>query len=253
MDEPFAHGRGLMHRIDPRARILAAVVFSASVAAMEQLAAAAAALGVALLLVMGAAPPIRPLGRRLASVSLFFGFLWLTTPLTMPGPTAWAWGPLHLSWPGIHLAAAVTLKGLAMILALIALVATMHVATFGHALCRLGVPTPVAMLLLFTYRQVFLLHQVWTRLKDAARLRGFVPRTDAHSYRTIATMLGLVVVRALDHAGRAHEAMLLRGFSGTLTSVTTFRASWQDVAFGLTMAAISAALTCMDIWGLPGR
>lgn len=253
MDEPFAHGRAPIHRIDPRARILTAVVFSASVATMKHHFSAAAALGVALALLACAAPPVKPLARRMASVGLFFGFLWVTTPLTMPGPPAWTWGPLTLSWPGIHLAAAVTLKGLAMLLALIALVASMHIATLGHALCRLRVPAPVAMLLLFTYRQVFVLHHVWIQLRDAARLRGFIPRSDLHSYRTIATMLGLVVVRALDQAGRVHEAMLLRGFSGKLTSVTTFTASWQDVTFALAMLGISAALTAVDICGLPVR
>ena len=63
-----------------------------------------------------------------------------------------------------------------------------------------------------------------TKLHGAARLRGFAPKTNMHTYRTFGNMLGMVFVHSFDRSVRVYEAMILRGFSGRFQSVTAFRA-----------------------------
>ncbi|MCK7503788.1 MAG: energy-coupling factor transporter transmembrane protein EcfT [Desulfobacterales bacterium] len=64
---------------------------------------------------------------------------------------------------GVELAAQITLKSNAIVLAFMALVATMPLATAGHALHRLRVPDKIVHLLLMTYRYIFVLEQEYQR------------------------------------------------------------------------------------------
>ena len=88
----------------------------------------------------------------------------------------------------------------------------------------------------------------WRTLHDAARLRGFAPRTSMHCYRTIGYLLGMTFVRGLDRAARVSEAMLLRGFSGRFTSLAVFRASRVDAAFAAGFAVALGVIICGDIY-----
>ena len=142
----------------------------------------------------------------------------------------------------------VTLKSNAILLAFLAMVATMNAPTMGHALDRLGVPPKLVFLFLFTYRYLHVIADEWRRLITAARLRGFVPRTGMHSYRTIAHLLAMVLVNSFDRSGRVYQAMILRGFSGRFASVVRFRARARDAVFALLWLAATAALTVMDLY-----
>lgn len=247
-DEPFAQGDSPMHRLDPRVRLASAAFFSLCVALLRDPAAAAAALALAAAALAASLPPACLLIRRLAAVNVFILFLWATVPATMPGQELLAVGPISFSREGVAMAWLVTLKSNAILLAFLAMVATMNAPTMGHALDRLGVPPKLVFLFLFTYRYLHVIADEWRRLITAARLRGFVPRTGMHSYRTIAHLLAMVLVNSFDRSGRVYQAMILRGFSGRFASVVRFRARARDAVFALFWLAATAALTVMDLY-----
>ena len=68
-----------------------------------------------------------------------------------------------------------TLKSNAILLAFLALVTTMDSPTMGHALDRLGVPSKLVFLFLFTYRYLHVIADEWQRLTTAARLPRLSP------------------------------------------------------------------------------
>lgn len=247
-DEPFAQGHSPVHRLDPRMRLASAAFFSLCVALLRDPAAAAAALALAAAALAASLPPACLLIRRLAAVNVFILFLWATVPATMPGQELLAVGPVSFSREGVAMAWLVTLKSNAILLAFLALVATMNAPTMGHAMDRLGVPPKLVFLFLFTYRYLHVIADEWRRLITAARLRGFVPRTGMHSYRTIAHLLAMVLVNSFDRSGRVYQAMVLRGFSGRFASVVRFRARARDAVFALFWLAATAALTVMDLY-----
>ena len=247
-DEPFAQGDSPVHRLDPRVRLASAAFFSLCVALLRDPAAAAAALALAAAALAASLPPACLLIRRLAAVNVFILFLWATVPATMPGQELLAVGPVSFSREGVAMAWLVTLKSNAILLAFLALAATMNAPTMGHALDRLGVPPKLVFLFLFTYRYLHVIADEWRRLITAARLRGFVPRTGMHSYRTIAHLLAMVLVGSFDRSGRVYQAMVLRGFSGRFASVVRFRARTRDALFALFWLAATAALTVMDLY-----
>ena len=131
-------------------------------------------------------------------------------------------------------------------MAFLALVATMDSSPIRcHALDRLRFPSKLTFLFLFTYRYLHVIADEWRKLHVAARLRGFVPKTNMHTYRTFGNMLGMVFVQSFDRSVRVYEAMLLRGFSGRFRSVTGFRATLRDGLFAaLTLAGLAAVILC---------
>ena len=78
-------------------------------------------------------------------------------PFHLPRRGALSPGPFNAAREGVALAAQITLKSNAIVIAFMALVATMPFATAGHALHRLGVPDKIVHLLLMTYRYIFVL------------------------------------------------------------------------------------------------
>ena len=214
-DEPFAHGRSLVHAVDPRFRLVAAFVCAVCLAVVRTPEAAWFGFGMAALLLALSRPPMRPVLRRL--VNVFIAFLWLTVPLTSGGDVIAAWGPLEVSRAGVLLTLLVTIKSNAIVMTFLALVATMDSPTIGYALERLRFPSKLVFLFLFTYRYLHVIADEWHKLHGAARLRGFAPRTNMHTYRTFGNMLGMVFVHSFDRSVRVYEAMILRGFSGPLS------------------------------------
>lgn len=246
ISETFTAGRSVIHGIDPRIRIAVAAVYTSVVAVTGDTTALLTALAVSVLLVILARLPLLQVFRRLSVVVGFLLLIWLLLPLTYGGPVMGRLGPLTFHEPGILLSLQISLKSVAIVMAFIALIATMDIATLGHSLIRLKVPAKVAYLLLMTYRYIFVLEQEYQRLLRAARIRGFKPGTNLHSYKTFAYLVGMLFVRAADRAQRVHQAMKCRGFKGRFYSLAHFRATFASWLFALVMAAVCAGLILLQ-------
>lgn len=237
LEEPFSSGTSPMHRLDPRCKILAAVCSAIPTALMQHMESALAAFAISLLLMGLARPPAGPLMRRMALVNLFMALLWVFLPFSTPGTPLANFGPLTATAEGIRLAALITLKSNAIILTFIALIATSTVTATGSALSSLHVPDKLALLFLFTWRYIHVIAQEYERLCTAAKIRGFIPGTNMHTYRTYANLAAMVLVRSWDRAERVNSAMRLRGFSGTFRTLHEQRLHLPDIATALMLTA----------------
>jgi cobalt/nickel transport system permease protein len=249
LTESFAQGDSVIHKLDPRVRLAAAVVGAICLAVLRRPEVAVAGLGMAALLLACSKPPWRLVCKRLAVVNIFILFMWLTVPTTMSGEKLWSLGWLHISKPGVALMWLVTFKCNAIVMLLMALPAGMHMATLGVALERLRFPAKLTFLFLFAYRYIHVAAMEWLTLKNAAQLRGFAPRMNMHSYRTLGCLLGMTFVRAFDRAGRIHEAMLLRGFNGHFQTLAEFRAGRADAVFAVIIAMCLVGIVFCDFAG----
>jgi len=236
INEPFAIGASPLHRLDPRCKLAAAALLTLIVAVLTRCSALWAALIVSLGLVLIARLDINKVARSLLIVNTFIFFLWLVVPFTVSGNALWQMGPLALTNEGLMLAARVTIKSNAIALVFIALVATQPVATVGPALGSLKVPGKLVQLLLLTYRYIFVIEQEYRRLSRAAIIRGFLPRTNLHTYKTYAYMAGILFVRAGLRAERVHQAMRCRGYNGRLHTLHQFHYSHEEYLWSLVFA-----------------
>ena len=246
-----ASGAAPRRGIDPRARLALAAVLSVCVAVTQNFSAGLLGLALGFLLLLAARPKPGEALRRFGAVNLFVVFLWCVVPWTTPGEAVWSAGPLTITGAGLRLSLLVSLKANAICALFTALTAGMDIATMGHALRRLGCPDALVWLLLFMGRYIHVLGSEWHSLMTAARLRCFVPRSDAHTWRTLATLLGLLLVRGHDRARRVHEAMLLRGFTGRFRPLDTFCWRPRDTAFTLALLACTALLLWTEFYGGP--
>ena len=240
--EEFAQGHSLLHRLDPRIKLVAAICWSCMVATSNHPPLPAWALGCALALTIMARLPARRLCARLAFVNAFLVLFWITLPFSLPGETVFSLGPLHAGREGLLLALLITLKCNAILLGVTALLGTSTVFALTHALRRLALPEKLTQIFFFTFRYFQLIHAEYLRLRDAMRARGFAPGVNLHSYRSYAQLMGMLLVRSLDRAERVREAMLCRGYDGTLRVFDHLAVQRQDVFFSLSFSMCCAAL-----------
>lgn len=249
MTDALAYDETPLHRIDPRLRILAAVVFSCTVAVFQDLAALVAACAAAALLLLASGVDIGQVGRRLRVLLGFLVLLWLLLPLTYEGRLLARLGPFHLYWPGVLLAVQITLKSIAIVVVFTLLLATIPINTLGQSLGHLRVPAKLIYLLLMCYRYTFVIEQEYHRLKAAMKIRGFQPRTNLHTYRSYAYLVGMLFVRAANRADRVHQAMRCRGFDGRFHSLAVFPSHPGNQWFALAAASVMIALLWLE-WGV---
>jgi cobalt/nickel transport system permease protein len=247
ISEPFAIGDTLIYRLDPRIRVGLTVLYSFVVALAYQFSVLTGALILSSILIAISRVRIKEVLRRMVIVNALILLLWLVLPLTFKGEVLTRIGSFAIYRPGVVLAAQITLKSNAILLAFIALIATMSLATLGHALHRLAVPEKIVHLLLMTYRYIFVIEQEYLRLIRAAKIRGFRPGTNANTYRTYSYVIGMLFVRAAARAERVHQAMLCRGFNGKFYSLQEFQTTAASWIFSIIMMLLIIALIVMEV------
>ena len=246
ISEPFAIGNSFIHRLDPRIRVVLTGAYAFVVALSYHFPALIAAVVLSTVLIAISRVPLAVVLKRIIWVNAFILLLWLLLPFTFKGDVLTHIGSFAIYRPGVILAAQITLKSNAILLAFIALIATMSFATLGHALYRLRVPEKIVHLLLMTYRYVFVIEQEYLRLIRAAKIRGFQPGTNSNTYRTYSYVIGMLFVRAATRAERVHQAMLCRGFKGKFYSLQDFQIGPASWVFAILMTAIIVGLILIE-------
>jgi len=242
----FCEGRTVVHRLDARVRVAAAVLPACLVAVAQRPEAVAGGLVLGMLLAAAARLDPAALLRRLRAVNGVMAALVVLLPLTLGGPALAHLGPLSVSAEGLRRALLVAGKANAVFLCVTALIGTMHLVTLGAALGRLGVPARLVHMLFFTVRYSDVLHHEYARLRRGMRVRCFRPRLSRHTYRTMGYLLGMLLVRSFDRAHRILDAMKCRGFTGEFHAVRRFALSRSDAVFAAAIAAATAALGWLE-------
>ena len=246
ISEPFAIGDSMIHRLDPRIRVALTVLYAFVVALSYQFPVLIAALVLSLILIVISRVSIKEVFKRIVIVNILVFLLWLVLPFTFKGEILTRIGFFAVYRPGIVLAGQITIKSNAILLAFIALIATMSFPTLGHAMHRLRVPGKIVHLMLMTYRYIFVIQQEYLRLIRAAKIRGFRPGTNVHAYRTFAYVIGMLFVRASSRAEKVHQAMLCRGFKGKFHSLQEFQINSASWLFAIMMTATIIGLILME-------
>ena len=247
IEEPFATGASFLHRADPRAKLGTAVLLACILAISPSWPAPALALAVGAGLILWAKLPASGLWRRLLTVNGFAFFLWIFLPFSTPGEVVGHLGPLPVTAQGLRLALLISLKTNAIMCIFLALVATSDAASLGQAMHRLRVPPKLVFLFLFTYRFIHVIGDEQHRLFTAARLRGFRPRTSLHTYRTLASLLAMVLVGAMRRAEMTRRAMLLRCFRGSFGTLRSFRLGRGEILFLAATAFLALGLIVLEV------
>ena len=229
LEKSFATGDSIIHRLDPRGRIIVACAFSIIVAISNRFTALLFALFLSMIFAFLARLPFKKILSRLLVVNILIFLFWIVIPFTFAGEPLFGIGPLTASREGIVYTALITIKSNSIIIAIMALISTMPVFKMGRAMRYLYVPSKITHLFLFTYRYIHAIHREYIRLKEAMDIRGFRPGNNLHTYRSYAYLVGMLLVKSHDRAERVRAAMLCRGFRGRFYDLSQFSMGISDL------------------------
>ncbi len=250
LGETFADGDSIVHKLDPRAKVLVAFGFSALTATADLIPPLVLALALAAAMVVLARLPARAVVYRLLLVNGFVLLLWLMLPFTYPGRTVAHIGPLTLSREGIAYAFLITVKSNAIILFGIALLSTTQLTRLGRALNWMRAPDKIVHVLLFMLRYIEVISRDYQRLKASMSVRCFRPGANSHTYRSYANMVGMLLINSYERAEAVYSAMLCRGFTGKFQATSDFSFSATDAVFSATAMALAIVMLILEWPGL---
>jgi len=255
--DDHAAGNSVFHHWDARCKIAGLLSFVFGIVSLSSLALSLVALMLALVAAVACRNPLRRAGRRLLAMSGFLLMLLLVLPFTaplrpgemllyIPGLPDW---PLHGG--GLILALTIVCKACAVALLMEPLFATAPLPVTLAACSRLGVPESLGRMVLLCHRYIFVFLQEMSRMYRSMRVRGFVPASDLATASAIGNFLGMLFVRSFERTGRVYEAMLCRGYRGTLSVNTVFTATIRDYAKTALWGMMGALLLALDVLNPP--
>lgn len=236
----FAYQDSPVHRLDPRAKILAVIAYSAvliSLGRYELPASGYLVLPCALLMIGGI--PLRFVVKHALLVSPFVMCLVALSPIVDRTSVAVRG---HVIAGGWLTAASILIRFFLGMAALIALASTTRFPELLKGFEKLGVPGVLVTQLRFLYRYLFLLIDQAMHLRQAWAARDAGRGPWAWRWRAATGLVGVLFIRSLEQAERTYQAMLARGYDGTVRLLRPLQWRKADTWFIIAVAGYLAVL-----------
>lgn len=262
--ESFALRKGLLQRIDVRAKLLSGAIVLVTASVLRGPGPLWTLYGASLLLALLSGVPLLPFLKRVwLFVPLFTAALVLPALLNVvtPGDPLWvvlhldreyAWGPYR-----VPREIAVTRQGAWGFVLLVSRVAvsvsftvlftlTTRWSAIFPGLRALRVPRVVVLTMSMTYRYLFLLLRLVQDLGMARRSRTIGKSGRASERSWIASRMGFLFRRSRQLGGHVYLAMLSRGFQGDALMFSPPRFRSADTAWTVCSLAFALFLIAID-------
>lgn len=89
---------------------------------------------------------------------------------------------------------------------------------------HLHLPHKLTSIFFFTAKSIFLIKREFSLFKNTLHVRGFSPKTDLLTYKTMAGFVGILVIKALERALWLQKTMQMRGFCGEVYTLEKHQA-----------------------------
>ena len=83
-------------------------------------------------------------------------------------------------------------------------------------------------------------------MSNAARTRGFEARTRWHTFRTLGNFIGVLLVRSFERTERLYNAMISRGYTGELITLSNFSMTLRDILKGVFVVSVCVLILIGD-------
>jgi len=243
----FAYQDSPIHRLDPRAKILAVAAYSVVLISFgrHELPSPWFVIFPAVLLLWGGIP-LWFVAKHTLLVSPFVLCLVLFSPVFDRASVSVGGMTLRAGW---LTAASVMIRFVLGMAALIALASTTRFPQLLKGLEKLGVPGLLVTQLRFLYRYLFVLVDEVMHLRQARRARDAGRGPIGWRWRAGAGLVGVLFVRTLEQAERTHQAMIARGYDGTIRIAYPLRWRRGDGLFLAATAGYLLAVRGAGLWG----
>lgn len=255
LDRARQGGAWIAQELDPRIKVVVALLFILAVSLTPFGAFAPYALLLALVWAAAAAAGVEPgyLLKR-SFIAVPFALAAVTLPFTVPGETVAvipAFGGLAVSAEGLVRFASILVRSWISVQMAILLMAVTSFPALLAALTALRVPRPLIAIISFMYRYLFVLSEEALRLRRARAARSGA-RPGLRSGGTLlwrgkvaGQMVGSLMLRSLERSERIYNAMLARGYAGQVHTPEPMALTARDLAV---LAGAVAVLTAVLLW-----
>lgn len=240
-----------IHRLDPRAKLIATIVFIISVVSFPkyEITGLLPFFFFPVLIFALGDIPVTFILKKVFLVSSFAFFIGIFNPL-LDRETLHVFFGLSFSGGWISFFS-IMLKFFLTVSAALLLIATTSFPGICFGLQRIGMPGILVSQLLFLYRYLFVLMEETMKLVRARDMRSFGKRGLGLSAFT--ALAGVLFVRTIERAERIYSAMLSRGFHGEIRPAKSYAFSRNDLLYVLVMSAIFAGFRLFDLVGKIGE
>jgi cobalt/nickel transport system permease protein len=227
--DTLASGGSLLHRLDPRAKLITTLLFIVTVVSFGKytLSAMTPFFIYPIVLISFGGLPYRYILKKVLIASPFAILVGIFNPL-MDREILIHLGSIGISGGWVSFTSIILRFILTVTAALILISLTGFNAVCG-ALTEFGVPRPFVIQLLFFYRYIFVLTDETERMVRAGSFRAFNSR--AIGFKVFVSLTGNLLLRTLDRAERIYRAMCCRGFDGHIRIVRSLKIGYQEIIF----------------------
>lgn len=243
----FANSDSPIHRLDPRAKIIGALIFIGtmiSIPRYEVLTLVPFLLYPSILIIVSGVP-LGYIAKHIALVSPFILFLAIFSPVFDTTPVV-MWGGFVLTG-GMFSCLSIIIKFIATVGITLVLSSTTRFDRLLKGLGSLGIPRIILMQLSFLYRYLFLLVDEAHRMKLARDARSYGHSTFRFRLHTVGNIIAVLFLKTLDRAEHVYTAMVSRGFSGEMPVITPLRFRIVDSVFLISSIALILCLRFFQI------
>ncbi len=184
--------------------------------------------------------------QRLVVESAFVGVVLLGTLFREEGEVLWQWGWLKITTLGLTILASVTLKTFLCLVLLNILTLTTSIPALLQGLVELRMPPLLVAILASMCRYLGVLVDEFRSMRRAALSRNLLSNRQWQRL-VVGHMFGSLFIRTFDRGERVYQAMLARGYSGSLPGTEATQTGGSDI-LALTLTALLALLGQMMAW-----
>ncbi|WP_298266649.1 cobalt ECF transporter T component CbiQ [Geobacter sp.] len=246
----LAAGEMAIHRLDPRAKVLATLVFIITVVSFGKYE-LTPLFPFFLFPVVTVAAGDLPAGyivRKIALLCPFALVVGMFNPI-FDREVLVHLGPFGVTGGWISFAS-IVVRSILTVGSALALVGVTGFSAVCSALERMGMPQTFAVQLLFLYRYIFVLTEEGARTARARELRAFGKR--GKGMGSYGPLVGHLLLRTWERAERVHRAMLSRGFDGRFHVRRPFRFGVVETLFTLGWSAFFVFCRLVNVPDLLG-
>lgn len=242
--DQLAMGNTVIHRLDPRAKVMATLAFIVAVISFGKYELTGIVPFFIFPVAMAALGNLPP-GFIIKKIVLLCPFILMVGVFNpfFDNAVLVHLGPFGVTGGWVSFAS-IMVKAVLTVGAAIILICVTGFPDICRALECFGMPRPFVVQLLFLYRYIFVLTDEGVRVSRARQLRSFDGK--GLSLKTFGSMLGHLLLRTWLRAERIHMAMLSRGFTGKFHTRRNFSFGRREILYLLVCFAMFITLRLND-------
>ena len=248
-NEEIARRPGLLQRLDPRVKFLTLLLFAVTASLVHSAGVLLALVGLTLALAAASRVSVTSFARKVwSSAGLLVLLLALpaTTQLITPGHVVVPLGPFSLTEPGLWAAATLVTRVVAASGLALLMIWTMRWTDLLAALTALRMPDVIVATLAMAQKQIVTLLRTVEQTHLARESRTLTRGSAAENRSWVIGRMAFVVRKSVKTADDVYDAMLARGFDGSVRSITRLRLSGRDYVWTAAGIAVCAIVLAVD-------